>query len=80
MVLGLFFQIYAKLDAFCRRGGEGSNDFLDLEFLFMTYASDIPSIRDYYDLEQRWCFWRQYAATHAAFPRQVENMRMLLGL
>lgn len=80
MVLGLFFQIYAKLDAFSRRGGEGSNDFLDLEFLFMTYASDIPSLRDYYDLEQRRCFWRQYAATYASFPQQVENMRLLLGL
>lgn len=80
LVLGLFFQIYAKLDAFSRRGGEGSNDFLDLEFLFSTYATQIPSLRDYYDLEQRRYFWRHYATTYVAFPEQVENMKTLLGV
>ncbi|KAJ6108460.1 hypothetical protein N7523_009783 [Penicillium sp. IBT 18751x] len=80
LVLGLFFQIYAKLDAFSRRGGEGSNDFLDLEFLFSTYATQIPSLRDYYDLEQRRYFWRHYATAYVAFPEQVENMKTLLGV
>jgi len=80
LVLGLCFQIYAKLDAFSKRGGEGSNDFLDLEFLFSTYATEIPSLRDYYDLEQRRYFWRHYATTYVAFPEQVENMKTLLGV
>lgn len=80
LVLGLFFQIYAKLDAFSTRGQQGSNDFLDLEFLLSTYATQIPSLRDYYDLEQRRYFWRQYAETYVSFPEQVENMRTLLGV
>lgn len=80
LVLGLVFQIYAKLDAFFRRGEQGSKDFLDLEFLFTQYAAQIPTFRDYYDLEQRRYFWTQYAEAYVAFPDQVENMRLLLGV
>lgn len=80
LVLGLVFQIYAKLDAFSRRGEQDSKDFLDLEFLFMQYATDIPTFRDYYDVEYRRYFWVQYASKYMAFPDQVESMRNLLGL
>ncbi|EPS28780.1 hypothetical protein POX_f07858 [Penicillium oxalicum] len=80
LVLGLVFQIYAKLDAFFHRGEQGSKDFLDLEFLFTQYAADIPTFREYYDLEQRRYFWTQYAEAYVAFPDQVESMRALLGV
>ncbi|KAJ5112378.1 hypothetical protein N7532_000423 [Penicillium argentinense] len=80
LVLGLFFQIYAKLDAYARRGEQGSKDFLDLEFLLTQYAAQIPTFRDYYDVEQRRYFLMHYAATYGAFPDQVDNMRLLLGL
>lgn len=80
LVLGLVFQIYAKLDAFFRRGEQDSKDFVDLEFLFTQYAFQIPAFRDYFSAEQRQYFWMQYAAKYATFPEQVENMRRLLGL
>ncbi|KAJ6135771.1 hypothetical protein N7512_000931 [Penicillium capsulatum] len=80
LVLGLVFQIYAKLDAFSRRGEQGSKDFLDLEFLLTQYTAQIPTFRDCFAVEQRRYFWSQYAATYPAFPDQVENMRKLLGL
>ncbi|CAI7646168.1 unnamed protein product [Penicillium pancosmium] len=80
LVLSLFFQIYAKLNAYSRRGDQRSKDFFDLEFLFTQYAAQVPTFRDYYDVEQRRYFWTQYATTYGAFPDQVENMRSLLGL
>ena len=80
LVLGLVFQIYAKLDAFSRRGEQGTKDFLDLEFLFTQYAAQVPTFRACFDIEQRRYFWSKYATTYAAFPDQVENMRSLLGL
>jgi hypothetical protein len=79
-VLGLVFQIYAKLDAFSRRGEQDSKDFVDLEFLFTQYAIQVPAFRDCFSVEQRQYFWMQYAAKYATFPEQVENMRILLGL
>ncbi|KAJ6172662.1 hypothetical protein N7470_001729 [Penicillium chermesinum] len=80
LVLGLVFQIHAKLDAFSRRGEQDSKDFMDLEFLFMQYATDIPAFCDYYDVDHRRYFWVQYASKYVAFPDQVESMRNLLGL
>lgn len=80
LVLGLVFQIYAKLDAFSRRGEQDSKDFLDLEFLCTQYAEQIPTFRDVYNIDQRRYFWARYASKYAAFPDQVENMRLLLGL
>ncbi|KAJ5569807.1 uncharacterized protein N7459_009237 [Penicillium hispanicum] len=80
LVLGLVFQIFAKLEAFSRRGEQDSKDFLDLEFLFTQYAAQIPTFRDVYYIDQRRYFWMQYASKYVAFPDQVENMRSLLGL
>ncbi|KAJ5281667.1 hypothetical protein N7478_007039 [Penicillium angulare] len=80
LVLGLVFQIYAKLDAFSRRGEQDSKDFQDLEFLLTQYALQIPAFRDCFDLEQRQYFWVQYASKYATFPDQVETMRVLLGI
>ncbi|KAJ5725654.1 hypothetical protein N7540_002059 [Penicillium herquei] len=80
LVLGLVFQIYAKLYAFSRRGEQDSKDFMDLEFLLTQYAAQIPTFRDCFDIQHRQYFWMQYASKYATFPDQVENMRVLLGL
>ncbi|KAJ5902848.1 hypothetical protein N7495_003376 [Penicillium taxi] len=80
LVLGLVFQIHAKLDAFARRGEQESKDFVDLEFLFTQYATQIPEFRECFSSEQRRHFWLHYTGKYVGFPDQVDNMRILLGL
>lgn len=62
-VISLFYQLMTKLLAYAtRRETGGLNDYIDLSFLVGAYGAQIYPMRHFFDLEQRWIFYTDFAA------------------
>lgn len=64
-VINLFYQLMTKLSAYStRRETGGQNDYIDLDFLVRAYGLQIYSMRHFFDLEQRWIFYTDFAVNN----------------
>lgn len=62
-VIDLYYQVTTKLSAhYVRRLNDETKDFIDLSFLVSQYPDQIYYMRDYFNADQKWAFYTDFAA------------------
>lgn len=78
-VINIFYQLTTKLSAyFTRRETGGRNDYIDLDFLVRAYGQEIYAMRHFFDLEQRYAFYADFAANND--QDTVAQLHYMFGL